>query len=502
MAKRSGASSAANPRPVDKADVARLLDAMPPHAIEAEISLLGSLLVNPAVVGDVVQVIHSPDDFFRPIHRTIYATIIELYERNPSIDIVQLSQLLKDRGVLEEIGGIDYLVALAEGVPSAAHAMEFAKAVRDKATLRELIDAASEIVHDAHRAGEDAPAVLEAAEQRVFSIAQKRETGGVADMRQLLEQTLKMIEESEGRSLTGLPTGYAELDDLTCGLQAGEMVVIAARPSMGKTALALNLMEKVAAAGHPVAMFSLEMGRQALVQRILCARAGVDSQRLRRGSLRSEDLQRLSRAAESLQACAIYIDDTPALSVLGLRSRARRLREKFGIEAVFVDYLQLMTSGRRSESRQVEVSDISRGIKALAREISAPVICMAQLNRATEDRREHRPRLSDLRESGSIEQDADVVMLLHREEYYHLAEPDWLDANPDKAGLAELIVGKQRNGPTGTIKLSWNSASTSFQDMSSSITTPSVSYGADAVRAPSINWGSRSAPGDDDDLPV
>jgi len=258
------------------------------------------------------------------------------------------------------------------------------------------------------------------------------------------------------------------------GLQRGEMLILAARPSMGKTAFALNIAEQMAVADHPVAIFSLEMGKQQLVQRMLCARGRIDSQRMRRNTLREEDYQRLMTACNDLSEAPIYIDDTPGLNLLQLRSKARRMKDKHDIGAIVIDYLQLMSAGGRVESRQLEVSEISRGVKAMAREIDVPVLCLSQLNRAAEQREGHRPRMSDLRESGSIEQDADVVMMLHREEYYHKAEPEWAEQNPDKAGVAEVIIAKQRNGPTGVVTLGWNAQSTRFQDLSYATPPPDM----------------------------
>ena len=457
--------SAARGRPrLDAADAKRLLDAAPPHALEAEMSLLGAMLIDPRVTGDVIQVVPSGVDFHRPAHGAIFDAMVQIWDRSATLDVVQLNQHLLDKGVLEDIGGTAYLVELAESTPTAAHAVEHARLVRDKATMRELIRAAGEILAQAQGSGDEPQQVLEAAEQRIFAIAQRRDGARFSSLQELLDHTLKVIDQSEGKPFTGLPAGFAEFDEMTSGLQKGEMLILAARPSMGKTALALNMMENVAAAGHPVAMFSLEMGRQQLVQRILCAKGGIDSQRLRRNMLRKEDYRALLGACEALQNCSIWIDDTPGLSLLSMRSKARRLKEQHGIEAIIIDYLQLMSSGGRVESRQMEVSEISRGIKAMARELEVPVICLSQLNRAAEQREGHKPRMSDLRESGSIEQDADVVLMLHREEYYHQGDDDWLEANADKRGLAELIVAKQRNGPTGVCRLAWDGRLTRFRD--------------------------------------
>ena len=465
----SGRSASRGPARIDAADARRLLDAAPPHAPEAEMSLLGAMLIDPRVVGDVIQVVPTGVDFHRPAHGAIFDAMVQIWDRTATLDVVQLNQHLTDKGVLEDIGGTSYLVELAESTPTAAHAVEHARIVRDKATMRELIRAAGEILGHAQSAADEPQQVLEAAEQRIFAIAQRRDGARFSSLQELLDHTLKVIDQSEGKPFTGLPAGFAEFDEMTSGLQKGEMVILAARPSMGKTALALNMMENIAASGHPVAMFSLEMGRQQLVQRILCAKGGIDSQRLRRNMLRKEDYRALLGACEALQNCSIWIDDTPGLSLLSMRSKARRLKEQHGIEAIIIDYLQLMSSGSRVESRQMEVSEISRGIKAMARELEVPVICLSQLNRAAEQREGHKPRMSDLRESGSIEQDADVVLMLHREEYYHQGDDDWLEANADKRGLAELIVAKQRNGPTGVCRLAWDGRLTRFRDFTDAV---------------------------------
>ncbi len=463
---------------VDPQEAIRLLKGMPPNAPEAEMALLGSMLVDSGVIGDVVGIIATADDFFQERHRTIYAALVEIYDRTASADAVRLHQHLTDRKVLESVGGLEYLVQLSESVPSAQFALEYARTVRDKATLRQLIDASSSTMHDAYQVTDEAQNILEAAEQRIFAIAQRRDSVAVSALPDLLREAMKAIESRDGTGLTGLATGFSDLDEMASGLQRGDMLVLAARPSMGKTALALNLMEGVALTGQPVAMFSLEMGRQQLVQRLLCAKAGVDGQRLRRGTLLREDSARLVAACNALDKSKIYIDDTPGLTLLQLRSKGRRMREKFGVGCIFIDYLQLMSSGSRAESRQIEVSEISRGIKAMARELAIPVVCLSQLNRAAEQREGHRPRMSDLRESGSIEQDADVILMLHREEYYHHGDEEWKVANPDKAGIAELIFAKQRNGPTGVVKLVWDQGSTCFRSYSASLPPVGVSFGA------------------------
>ncbi|MFO0872765.1 MAG: replicative DNA helicase [Phycisphaerales bacterium] len=448
-----------------RGEAAKLIDAMPPHAIEAEMSLLGALLLDHRAIGDVISILKGPEDFSRPGHGVIYRHLVELYDRDSTVDMVTLHQRLVDRSLLESVGGLDYLIQLAQSVPSATFASEYARLVREKAIVRSLIDAAGEILVDAHGSAGTARELLQAAESRVFAIAQESEQASAQNLSELLQEALRQLEANEGRHVTGVGTGYHELDEMTSGLQPGELIVLAARPSMGKTALALNLAENIAIENRPVAVFSLEMSRQQLVQRLICARSGVDGHRFRRGMLTNEDYQRLLAACGELSQAPILIDDTPGLTLLQLRSKARRLKERFNIECVVIDYLQLMSAGARVESRQIEVSEISRGVKAMARELRVPVVCLSQLNRAAEQREGHRPRMSDLRESGSIEQDADVVMMLHREDYYHAGDLHWSAANQDKIGVAELIIAKQRNGPTGTVKLHWDSGTTRFGNL-------------------------------------
>jgi replicative DNA helicase len=462
-ARRTGGAVATESQ---RRDVAALFGAEPPVAVEAEMGLLGAIIWDPKVIGDVVTIVRSGDDFSSPRHARIYDAIVELYDRHATVDIVLLNQLLTDRGFVDAVGGLDYIVQLAEGVPSAANAVHWARVVREKATIRELIGAAGEILEEAHAARVPAQNVLESAEQKIFRIAQKREGGTFSTATELVNETMRMIEESEGRGFMGVRTGFLELDEMCNGFQKGEMLILAARPSMGKTALALNLLEQVAQHGVPSVMFSLEMGKQQLIQRMLCALGRIDSQKMRKHMLGSDDYSRLLTACGEISKLPIYIDDTPGLSLLAMRSKARRLKERHGVGFVAIDYLQLMSSGSRVESRQLEVSEISRGIKAMARELDVPVLCLSQLNRAAEQREGHRPRMSDLRESGSIEQDADVVMMLHREEYYHRSDPNWADENPDKVGVAELILTKQRNGPTGTVQLAWDGNTTRFKNLS------------------------------------
>ncbi len=443
--------------------ISDLLGKQPPHAIEAEAAVLGSMLLDPRMIGEVVQIITGPEDFYSDRHAAIYQACVGLYDAGDDFDIVHLNQSLRDAGLLEQVGGVDYLIELSQSVPSPTSAPYYASLVRDKALVRRLVDAGGQILHDAFNKSGSVDELLDAAEQAIFQIADKKIGAEASDLGGLLQELYSRLEAMEGQGLTGLETGYFELDDITSGLQNGEMIIIAARPSMGKTALALNIAEHVGVVtGQPVAVFSLEMSRHQLAQRLLCSRGRVDSHKLRRNMLGPDEYARLAAEVGKLKDAPIHIDDSPGLTLLQLRAKARRLVARHDIKLVVVDYLQLM-SFPGAESRQVEVSQLSKGIKALARELGVPVICLSQLNRGPEAREGHKPRMSDLRESGSIEQDADVVMMLHREEYYH-NEPEWADENPDLVGLAELIIVKQRNGPTGTVKMQFDGTTTRFNN--------------------------------------
>ncbi|MFW5682074.1 MAG: replicative DNA helicase [Phycisphaeraceae bacterium] len=444
-----------------RVDVAELFNKLPPHAVEAEAALIGSIILDWRVAGDVIQVLHGSEDFYKPAHAALYETLLELYDEHQSIDMVQLNQRLVDKGMLEQVGGLEYLVQLAEQVPSAASASHYARIVREKAIVRRLIEVSGNVLHACYNSAEPAQDLLDQAERQIFQIAEGRTDNDAQRLSELVEETLEAIQNAQdGRLMTGVETGFFEFDEMTNGLQPGEMIIVAARPSMGKTAFALNVAEHMAMElKQPVAVFSLEMSRQQLAQRLLCSKSGVDSQKVRRNLLSQEDLAELQYASVALSEAPMFIDDTPGLSLLALRAKARRLASRHGIKAVMIDYLQLM-SAPGSESRQQEVSVLSRGIKALARELSVPVICLSQLNRAAESREGHRPRMSDLRESGSIEQDADVVCMLHREDYYHRGEEDYVETN-----IAEVILAKQRNGPTGTVKLTFHGGTTRFHNL-------------------------------------
>ena len=431
---------------------------MPPQALEAEMSTLGSMILDVECIGDILHVL-SPEHFYRQEHQLVYDALLTLYDRRRAVDLVLLRDELSRRSQLEIVGGVDYLVRLAESVPSAANASHYAHIVRDKAMLRSLIRVTTEICQQAYEAQGEAESTLEQAEEAIFAVTEQKIVGQAESMREIMARTFEMIDQRSGAHVYGVATGFRELDELTGGLQPGEMIVVAARPSMGKTALGLNIAEHIGADnGQGVAVFSLEMGSQQLAERMLCGRAQIDGHRLRQGNLVAHEIEAMHAAAGELSEAPIFVDDSPGLAPLELRAKARRLKMKHDIQAVVIDYLQLMHVPG-AESRQQEVSTISRHMKALGRELKIPVIVMSQLNRSPEGREGHRPRMSDLRESGAIEQDADVVMLLHREDYYH-SEPEY-----ERTNTAEVIIAKQRNGPTGTVQLIWNPAWTRFLDL-------------------------------------
>ncbi len=437
-----------------------------PESLAAEAAVLGSMIIDPACIGQVLQHVDR-QAFYRIEHQMIFDALIALYEKNPSeaIDGVLLRDELQKRKQLEAVGGVEYLAKVMESVPSSANVMYYAEIVKDKMLLREMIAAASEILNDAYDESGETTEKLDNAERRIFTITDKNVRGSASVLKDLVMRSFDLIMKREGRHVTGLSTGYYALDDLTCGLQNGEMIILAGRPSMGKTSLALNIAEYLGVVENvPVAIFSLEMSRQQLAERFMCSNSEIDSQKIRKGMLSTEDMEKLKSVCGDLYEAPIYIDDTSLLTPLELRAKARRLKNLHDIRCIMVDYLQLMHAGARIESRQQEISTISRYLKALAGELNVPIVVLSQLNRAPEGREDHRPRMSDLRESGSIEQDADVVMMLHREDYYRRSERLELsdgqgttirsseDSNSEE-NTAEIIIAKQRNGPTGTVKL-------------------------------------------------
>ena len=451
---------------------------LPPQSLDAERSLLGSMILDRDEIGQVIQIVDR-DCFYLADHQTIFDVVCELYDHQKPLDLVLLREELNRRAKLEQIGGVPYLLTIVESVPDSSNAVYYANIVRDLALLRKLISASSQIVSRAYQAKEDPEEILEEAERRIFEITGMKISSQAVALKDLLQQVFKQIEQYDGTRVTGLTTSFPKLDEMLGGLQKGDMIVLAARPAMGKSALALNIAEHIAADNHlPVAFFSLEMSRQQLAQRLLCSYGKIDSQKLRRGSLNAQEHRDLAQAAQELEPAPLFIDDSPTLSVLQLRAKARRLKLKQDVQCVIVDYLQLLApsagSSRRSENRQQEIAEMSRGIKALARELDIPVIAISQLNRAPEQREKGTPRMSDLRESGAIEQDADVVLLLHRPSVYTeqafkeqtelttTEQQDQADHLETQKQQAVLIVAKQRNGPTGSVQLNWNAACTSF----------------------------------------
>lgn len=422
-------------------------DRVPPQSIEAEQSVLGSILIDRDALIKAAEML-EPDHFYREAHRHIFEAALYLFERGEAVDVVTAAERLKQCGRLEECGGISYLGTLANSVPTAANVDYYARIVEEKAVLRNLIRAGTDIVGRSFAAREDAETLLDEAQQLIFQVAQKRSDQGYYPLKQVLMDTIEQIEHvyAQKSGVTGVPTGFKDLDDLTAGLQPSDLIVVAARPSMGKTMFCLNILRN-AAVGHqiPGLIFSLEMSREQVAQRLLCAEAGVDSQRLRTGFLADSDWTKMSHALGRLSEAPIYIDDTPSASVMEIRAKARRLKAEKDLGLVIVDYLQLVQSRGRTENRQQEISDISRSLKALARELKVPVVAASQLSRAVEQRTDRRPLLSDLRESGAIEQDADVVAFIYRDEYYN--------RDTDRRNIAEIIIAKQRNGPTDTVEL-------------------------------------------------
>lgn len=435
-----------------------------PQSIEAEMCVLGSMMLDAGAMDFIVQII-SKDHFLRPAHSIIYETLIEMQQQIGSnnkakpIDLVLLREELERRQQLEAVGGVEYLVALVEGVPSAANCEYYASIVRDKALLRNLITVGRDIITEAHDSSDEAEIVIDRAEQMVFEIAQKQVRSEAVPIKDIMAGTFELLQEQEGQMVTGLATGYQQLDEMTSGFQKSEMIIVAARPSMGKTALLLNLAEYMAVHDdRPIVFFSLEMSDEQLTQRMLASHARFNLRNMRRGMISPEDWTSLQTAAGNLSQAMLLIDDSAELTCLQMRAKARRLKTQYDIQCVMIDYLQLMTYSGRATSRQEQITEMSRSIKALARELEIPVICAAQLNRGPADRPTHTPRMSDLRESGSIEQDADVVMLLHNEDYYHRGEEGYMPEN-----RTQLIVAKQRNGPTGTVYLQFFPDYTRFE---------------------------------------
>ncbi len=438
----------------------------PPYSAEAEMSVLGGMLID---ADAIVKAIELLDDtmFYREGNRRLWRTMIRLWERGDVIDAVTLGEELKNAGDLDAVGGMVYVAQLMDAVPTAANVEYHARIVREKAVLRRLIEAATSIIQDTYANQGEVEEILDQAEQKIFQIAQTNDRKGFVWIKELLWPAMEQIEllSENSSAITGVPTGFVDLDEMTAGFQKGDLVIVAARPSMGKTAFTLNIAQFAAiTANKPVAFFSLEMSKESLVQRMLTSEARVDAGRVRTGRLRDDDFPRLAQAAGLLNTAPIYIDDTPAISILEMRAKGRRLKsDRPDLAMIVVDYLQLMTGGGKTENRQQEVSEISRGLKALAKELEVPVVALSQLSRAVESRPDKRPMMSDLRESGAIEQDADVIMFLYRPEYYH--GPTDKEGN-SLEGRAEVIIGKQRNGATGTVSLMFQKEFTRFENFS------------------------------------
>ena len=432
---------------------------VPPQNLEAESSVLGGILLENDAINLVLELLR-PEDFYRESHRKIFRAMIELTDRSEPADLITLSEFLKNRGELDAVGGSAYLAALADFVPTAANISYYARIVREKAILRSLISTATEIATRGYEEQGNVEEFLDTAEKVIFDISEKKIKASFIAVGDMIKDTLKTVERLYERKemVTGVPTGYEDLDKLTAGLQPSDLVIVAGRPSMGKTAFSLNIATNAAFTGVGVAVFSLEMAKEQLVLRMLCSEARVNNSKVRSGYLAERDFPKLANAAGRLHEAPIYIDDTPAISVLELRAKARRLvrdrTKKVGL--IVVDYLQLMRGMGAASNREQEISEISRSLKALAKELTVPVIAISQLNRRVEDRGDRRPMMSDLRESGAIEQDADVIMFIYRDEVYN--------QNSEKKGIAEIIVAKQRNGPIDTVELTFLSEFMRFEN--------------------------------------
>lgn len=434
---------------------------IPPQNLEAEESILSAILIDNNALLEVIDVL-TPDDFYKSAHQKIFSAITELFTKNEPVDLVTLSNILKEQGRLEEIGGATYLARIVDSVPLAVNAQHYARIVHDKACLRRLIEKSNEITKRCFEDRGDVDDVIDFAESSIFAISENKIKPAFYPIGKIIESNIDTLEELQGNKalVTGVPTGFNLIDNKTAGLQKSDLIILAARPSMGKTALALNIARNAAIdANVPVAVFSLEMSKEHLTMRMLCAESNVDSSRLRGGFIGREDWENLTNAASILSEAPIYIDDSPDISAMEIRAKARRLKMDKDIGLIIIDYLQLMKTRSSAERRDLEISDISRSLKILAKEINIPVLALSQLNRKVEDRADKRPQLADLRESGALEQDADVVAFIYRDEEYNKEEN-----NPNK-GKAEIIVAKQRNGPTGTVSLAFLKAYTRFDNL-------------------------------------
>ncbi len=436
------------------------LGKVPPHDLEAEQAIIGSMLTDKDAVISSIEVLKE-DDFYREDNRAIYSAIFNLYNRAEPIDIITVKSELESMGKFEKIGGLEYLAELPEKVPTTANAQKYIKIVEEKSILRKLIRTANEIIELGYNPTEEVDDIMEGAEKKIFNIMQNKDQKSYTPLKDVLVESFTQLEELYNRKqhITGVPTGFTELDYKTAGLHGSELILIAARPAMGKTAFALNIATNAAArAKVPVAIFSLEMSKEQLVNRILCSESMVDSNKVRTGKLQEDDWTKLAEAIGPLSESEIYIDDTPGISVAEIRAKCRKLKIEKNIGMVVIDYLQLIQgNNKRNGSREQEISEISRSLKILAKELNVPVVALSQLSRAAEQRPDHRPMLSDLRESGAIEQDADIVMFLYRDDYYN--------QDSEKKDIAEVIIAKHRGGTTGTIELLWLGSYTKFVNL-------------------------------------
>ncbi len=435
---------------------------IPPQNVEAEQAVLGSILLKADIFGKVLEILR-PEDFYKDGHKLIFEVMIDLFEKNEPQDVLTVSNLLRDTNRLEEAGGATYLATLTSIVPVTSNISSYAKIIREKSILRKLIAVNTDIAARCYEEQNDIDILVDQAEQAIFDIAGKKSGQNFTPIKSIVPEAFATVEQLYQRKelITGVPTGYIDIDRMTAGLQPSDLIIVAARPSMGKTSFAMNIAQNAALVEKTgVAVFSLEMSKEQLVMRLLSSAGRIDSQRIRTGKLQKEDWAKLTRAVGMLSEAPIFIDDTPAISVLEMRAKVRRLAAQHDIGLIIVDYLQLMRGRGAIENRTQEISEISRSLKALAKEHNVPVIALSQLNRGLESRTDKRPMMSDLRESGAIEQDADVICFIYRDEVYNKSED-----NPDR-GIAEIIIGKQRNGPTGITKLTFIKEFTMFENMS------------------------------------
>jgi replicative DNA helicase len=446
----------------------RSLERSLPNSSESERAILGGIVLDNGLISQAIELL-KPEDFYVPSHRRIFVAMTALFERGAEINPILIGEELSKDNALESVGGISFITNLTYGLPHSTNIANYAKVVRGKSTLRQLIKAAQKITQEALEQADEPEIILDHAEHAIFQLADERIRQGFTHVKPIAEQLLEKVQEMEGRAavLTGLTTGFADLDQMTSGLQRNDLIIVAARPSMGKTSFALMLAENAAVhSGAVVGIFSLEMSKEALVMRMLCSQGNIDAQRFRNGFLSRAEWAQIARSLGTLADTRIFLDDTPAISVLEMRAKARRLAaEQKRLDLIIVDYLQLMSgSAKRFESRQQEVSQISRELKGLAKELNVPLVALSQLSRAPESRSDHRPQLADLRESGALEQDADLVAFIYRDEQYKTAEeresiPD------DKKNVAEIIIAKQRNGPTGSVDLRFTPSSMRFDNL-------------------------------------